>query len=253
MDNSRSYNLFFRFLETFTPIGFQGIDRNDPLIIELEEMMEENNQFFYVADIIQMKVLFTSKRSTQMIGIDPAEVSPYHFMEATHPDELQRLNRGRAKTIKLAQDLFISGEGNTIFSTNFRMRNPTPGGNYSNILIQGYMYFTTIPYKTVFYLKVHTNIDGFKKIKHGFHYHIGNDLSFFRYPDDELLNLGNVFSDREFEIIKLIESGMTTEQIAEKLFLSPYTVNTHRGNILKKTGKTHIFELINELQERGIL
>ena len=65
--------------------------------------------------------------------------------------------------------------------------------------------------------------------------------------------MGNVFSDREFEIIKLIESGMSTEQIAEKLFLSPYTVNTHRGNILRKTGKSHIFELINELQERGLL
>jgi DNA-binding CsgD family transcriptional regulator len=251
MDNSKSYILFFSFLETYTPSGFHGIDRNDPLMVELEEMMEENNQFFYIADIIQMKVLFTSKRSTQMIGIEPTEVSPYHFMECTHPQELQRLNRGRAKTIKLAQDIFIAGEGNTIFSTNLRMR--TPGGEYSDFLIQGYLYFTTIPYKTVFYLKIHTNIDGFKKIKHGFHYYIGNDLSFLRYPDEELLNMGNVFSDREFEIIKLIESGMSTEQIAEKLFLSPYTVNTHRGNILRKTGKSHIFELINELQERGLL
>jgi len=251
MDNSRSYNLFFKFLETYTPVGFKDIDRNDPLIMQLEEMLEENNQFFYIPDIIQMKVLFTSKRSTAMIGIEPTEVSPYHFMECTHPEELQRLNRGRAKTIKLAQDLFIAGDGKTIFSTNFRMR--APGGEYSNILIQGYLYFTTIPYKTVYYLKIHTNIDGFKKIKHGFHYYIGNDLSFLRYPDEELLNLGNVFSDREFEIIKLIESGMSSEQIAEKLFLSPYTVNTHRGNILRKTGKSHIFELINELQERGLL
>jgi len=243
--------LFFKFLETYTPVGFKDIDRNDPLMMQLEEMLEENNQFFYIADIIQMKVLFTSKRSTAMIGIEPTEVSPYHFMECTHPEELQRLNRGRAKTIKLAQDVYIAGNGNTLFSTNFRMRKPD--GDYSNILIQGYLYFTTIRYKTVFYLKIHTNIDGFKKIKHGFHYYIGNDLSFLRYPDEELLNMGNVFSDREFEIIKLIESGMSTEQIAEKLFLSPYTVNTHRGNILRKTGKTHIFELINELQEKGLL
>ena len=65
-------------------------------------------------------------------------------------------------------------------------------------------------------------------------------MSFFRYPDQKMLQLGNVFTNREFEIIKMIASGMSTEQIAEKLFLSVYTVNTHRGNILKKTGITKI-------------
>jgi hypothetical protein len=64
----KDYSLFLKFLETYTPVGFQGIERNDPLMIEIEELMEENNQFFYIADIIQMKVLFTSMRSTQMIG-----------------------------------------------------------------------------------------------------------------------------------------------------------------------------------------
>ena len=64
---------------------------------------------------------------------------------------------------------------------------------------------------------------------------------------------GNIFSDREFEIIKLIHSGLQSEQIAEKLFLSRHTVNTHRKNILDKTGKAHISDLIYYLQERGQL
>ena len=67
------------------------------------------------------------------------------------------------------------------------------------------------------------------------------------------MNTGIVFSDREFEIIRLIETGLSTEQIAKKIFLSPYTVNTHRGNILKKTSKTNIAELIYDLKERGEL
>lgn len=43
-------------------------------------------------------------------------------------------------------------------------------------------------------------------------------------------------SERELEIITLIAEGYTNVEIAEKLFLSPHTVNTHRKNILSKLG-----------------
>ncbi len=245
------YSLFFRFIETYTPTGFKGIDLNDPLILELEEMMEANDQFLYIADIIQMKVLFTSNRSLQIIGIDPGEVSPYHFMEAVHKDDIQRLNLGRGKIIKMAQDLFIAEKGYGFLATNYRFRNPS--GGFSDILVQGYIYYTKIPYSTVFFLKVHTNIDWHKKIKHGYHYYAGTDLSWFRYPDNDMLMKGNVFSDREFEIIRLIASGLTSEEISNKLFISFHTVNTHRRNILEKSGKESVAELIYELKERGVL
>ncbi|MGB6036035.1 MAG: response regulator transcription factor [Cryomorphaceae bacterium] len=43
-------------------------------------------------------------------------------------------------------------------------------------------------------------------------------------------------SEREQEIITLIAEGHTNTTIAEKLFLSPHTVNTHRKNIMHKLG-----------------
>jgi len=45
-----------------------------------------------------------------------------------------------------------------------------------------------------------------------------------------------VLSDRENEIITLIAEGLTNIQIAEQLFLSSHTVNTHRKNIMAKLG-----------------
>ena len=45
-----------------------------------------------------------------------------------------------------------------------------------------------------------------------------------------------MMSDRENEIIVLIAEGYTNDQIAEMLFLSKHTVNTHRKNILFKLG-----------------
>jgi len=102
-------------------------------------------------------------------------------------------------------------------------------------------------------ININTDIDWFKKIKHGYHYYLGKDLSFFRYPDEEMLMKGNIFTDREFEIIKLIESGLNSEQIGEKLFLSKYTIDTHRRNILGKSGNAHISDLIYDLHEQGLL
>ena len=219
-------------------------------MLELEEMMERNNQFFYIADVIQLNILFTSKRSVKMIGIEPEELTFYQFMELTHPDEIQRLNIGRPKILKLAQDLFTAKSGSMLLSTDFRMRNPR--GDYSNILIQCYLVYTTIPRSTVFFLKVHTNIDWWQK-KHGFHYYLGEDLSYFIYPDKDLLDMGLLLSQREFEILKLVEEGLSSERIAEKLFLSINTVNTHRCNILKKTRKDSISDLIFSFKERGLM
>lgn len=45
-----------------------------------------------------------------------------------------------------------------------------------------------------------------------------------------------VISSREKDIICLIAQGLTNNEIADKLFLSTHTVNTHRRNIMEKLG-----------------
>ena len=91
--------MFHKFIETYFPSGFKGIDRDDPLLVQLEAMTEANNQFFHVANLIQAKITWASKRSEQMIGIKPEELDAYHFMEATHPDDLEKHTLGRSKDV----------------------------------------------------------------------------------------------------------------------------------------------------------
>jgi len=53
-----------------------------------------------------------------------------------------------------------------------------------------------------------------------------------------------VLTTREVEILKLIAKEFSSRQIAEILFISERTVETHRKNILKKTGATNLVGLI---------
>jgi DNA-binding NarL/FixJ family response regulator len=49
---------------------------------------------------------------------------------------------------------------------------------------------------------------------------------------------------REEEILDLICQQFTTEEIAEKLFISPKTVTGHRNNLLEKTGSHNVAGLV---------
>lgn len=53
-----------------------------------------------------------------------------------------------------------------------------------------------------------------------------------------------VLTSREIEILKLITKEFNSRQIAEVLFISERTVETHRKNILKKTGATNLVGLV---------
>ncbi|MDH5397371.1 MAG: response regulator transcription factor [Cyclobacteriaceae bacterium] len=54
-------------------------------------------------------------------------------------------------------------------------------------------------------------------------------------------------TEREKEIITEVKNGLTSNQIAEKLFISVRTVDKHRGNVMHKLGVSNAVELINKI------
>lgn len=246
-----SYSIFFDFIESYLPSGFLNINSDDPIMQRLDQLMEENDQFITVADLGQIKFLFASKNIRQMIGVEPVELNPAHFMEVTHPCDLSRLGLLKAQTFVVEKEVQETQKGSALVSFTMKLRNTD--GVYRNHLCQAYFFYSPGPHKAVYLLQVIGNVDWFKMKKLDFHHYKGKDFSLFRYPDEELLKIGPGFSARELEIIKLIELGKSSKQIADKLFLSVYTVNTHRSNILDKSGKAQIPDVIYELKETGIL
>lgn len=58
---------------------------------------------------------------------------------------------------------------------------------------------------------------------------------------------------REIEILSLIDRGMYSKEISERLSISVHTVNRHRQNILEKTNADNSREAINYARKMGFL
>ncbi len=60
-------------------------------------------------------------------------------------------------------------------------------------------------------------------------------------------------SRRESEVLQLLAEGLTTNEIAEKLFTSKRTIETHRQNIIAKTQAKNTAALIKLAVSRGLI
>lgn len=65
-------------------------------------------------------------------------------------------------------------------------------------------------------------------------------------------NGNGALSAREEEILHHVGRGLASRQIAEQLFLSPRTVETHRQNIMAKLGLRSASALANYAREHGL-
>jgi DNA-binding NarL/FixJ family response regulator len=58
---------------------------------------------------------------------------------------------------------------------------------------------------------------------------------------------------REQEVMRLLAEGLSSKAVAEKLFISPKTVENHRANIMSKLGLHSTIELIRYAAKLGLI
>ncbi|MGB3851437.1 MAG: response regulator transcription factor [Tunicatimonas sp.] len=62
-----------------------------------------------------------------------------------------------------------------------------------------------------------------------------------------------LLSEREIQVVRLVAEGKITKEIAEQLFVSTRTVETHRSRIMKKLGVANTAEMVRLAYEKKLI
>jgi len=71
--------------------------------------------------------------------------------------------------------------------------------------------------------------------------------------DNNSAELKKLLSDKEIKVLELISEGMTSEEIADELYISSRTVDAHRKNIMEKFKTNRITKVLKIAFENNII
>ncbi len=77
--------------------------------------------------------------------------------------------------------------------------------------------------------------------------------AYLQRSEESRLEPYDMLTSREREVLHLAAQGFTSSNIAERLFISPRTVEVHRARVMQKLGLRNRTELIHFAIRRGII
>lgn len=209
--------------------------------------------YYYVFNFTTMKLEYKSPSIEQVLGY-PSSFDMQEFMTSIHPDDQPYYLNFEHAAIQFLKNLPVHKLGNYKIQYDFRVKNIR--GDYIRLLHQAILIDFDDQNNFIRTLAVHTNIDHIKENGKPRLSFIGlqGEPSFIDVQAPKVFKFAdNPFTKREKEILRLIVAGQKSEEIAHNLFISLHTVNTHRKNILSKSGASSVIELMSLTIKNGWL
>ena len=82
---------------------------------------------------------------------------------------------------------------------------------------------------------------------------VRRSVAALRAPPEQQRPLAEALSERELEVLRLVDGGASNKEIAAQLFLAEGTVKNHVTNILGKLGTGSRMQAVNRGRELGII
>ena len=241
----------------FKSYGHDSIEKHIKKIIELDEFLPYNSTFFCITNTQELSFEYISKNMFSCLGLDKIEMQEKgmrYFWSRIHPDDVESwllaLNELMNFTIN---EISVEERKQMSYTWNYRFKNAND--QYVNIIQNTTPIEFDMQKKPVIGLAHYTVMNPNIKMDitaSAKFLNINNEYEtkFFKNFSRKLLKDG--VSNRERDIIRLLVLDYSSKEIAEKLFISSNTVDTHRRNILKKLQISSTGELVAMLKMNKI-
>ncbi len=206
----------------------------------MDDISAQNNAVVFLWNSYTNRFLYMSDKLQLFSGIDPAlftsENGVENVLSQIHPNHVQPvLMMIQQLVVNFCTDYHIDNYKNLKICFNYLFKNGL--GEYMQILQRPVILEVDEHNKPSLVLNFTYHIDYIKRTDSVGGMVITDDETFvFDYnPITSRIEPVKTFSAQEMTILQLLGKGFDTKSIAEKLFISPHTVDTHRRNLIKKT------------------
>lgn len=206
--------------------------------------------YYYVFSMYTSELDLVGENVKQVLGYEPDEFKLDLLMNIIHPEDKPYFLNFEYKIVEFFKSLPF--EKVPLYKVQYDFRLRKKDRSYARILHQAVQvdYDEQNYYRT---LSLDTDITHIKQEGLPCFSLIGLDgePSYYNIQDKVFTKSFDLFTKREREILKGIVEGKTSQQIAEQLFISFYTVNAHRRNIMEKAKVKTPIELVQKCLREG--
>ena len=210
--------------------------------------------YYYVIDFFDMSVSHVSSSITDFHEFGPENVSFNDILGTMHPDDIEFVTNAEAAIANFF-NANLDREKLLKYKISYNLRGRLKNGEY--ILCNHQALMLTMDENGGYgkSLNIHTRIDHLATHNNYQFSLIGLDgePSYMNLNVNSDIKNAVEFSKREIDIIKNIADGLSSIEIAEKLFISDLTVKKHRKNILSKSSCKNTAQLVKICILQGII
>jgi DNA-binding CsgD family transcriptional regulator len=226
-------------------LDYSILDKYTKLFSYLDEIEASSYEIF---DICKKKHICFSPKFGAMLGFTSDELKiddEINYDDRIHPDDIVSLYKVGNYFFKMGLEIDKNEVTNFKLISDFRIRNKNE--DYIRIIKQ------YIPIEldkrgniwlSLGIINPSPDQDITKPHRSKLVNHATGEIFYFK-EDTELNVIKSPLSERELQILEMISLGYSSKIIADKLFISTNTVNTHRQNIIEKLGVNNSFEAVS--------